>query len=69
MLLVYIVINTWAGKMLFTNKWRPTLVSCSAFVINKCRWLGLTINQVSVVLIVSANAYMQGVQGSNPADD
>ena len=41
----------------------------SAFRINKCRWLELTVNQVTVALIVSADAYMQGVQGSNPTDD
>ena len=41
--------------------------ACS--IINKHRWLRLTANHVSVVLVVSANACMQGVQGSNPADD
>ena len=45
------------------------LVESSAFVIKKCRWLGLTVNQVSVALIASADAYMQSVQGSNPTDD
>ena len=30
---------------------------------------GTIVNQVSVVLIVSADACMHGVQGSNPADD
>ena len=44
------------------------LVSRSEFAINKHRWLRLTVNQVSVALIVSAVACMQGVQGSNPAD-
>ena len=41
----------------------------SALAINKRRWLRLTVNQVSVALIVSADACMQGVQGSNPTDD
>ena len=41
----------------------------SAFLINKRRWLTLTVNQVSGALIVSAGAVMQGVQGSNPTDD
>ena len=41
----------------------------SAFVINKRRCFRLTDNQVSVALIASADACMQGVQGSNPTDD
>ena len=45
------------------------LVARSAFVIIQCHWLRLTTNQVSVAIIVSADACMQGVQGSNPADD
>ena len=45
------------------------LVAHTAFVINNRHWLRLTVNQVSVVLIVSADACMQGVQGSNPTDD
>ena len=48
--------------------WHHIFVSRSAFGINKHRWLRLTINQVSVALIVSADACMQGVQGSNPTD-
>ena len=36
------------------------VVSC-AFVINKCRWLRLTVSQVAVVLIVSADGRMQDV--------
>ena len=53
-----------------TNKWhiQPTLlVAHSDFAINKHCWFRLTVNQVSVVLIVSADACMQGVQGSNTA--
>ena len=42
------------------------LVVSSAFVINKCRWLKLIVNLVSVVLTVSADGCMQGFQGSNP---
>ena len=57
------------GKMLFTNKWHPMLVARSAFVINKWHWLRLTVNRFSVVSIVSTDACMQGVQGSNPSDD
>ena len=45
------------------------LAARSDFAINKCRWLSLTVNQVSVALIVSAYACMQSVQGSNPTDD
>ena len=48
------------------------LVARCALVINKRRWLVLTVNQVSVALIVSADsadACMQDVQGSNPTDD
>ena len=45
------------------------LVARSAFVINKCRRLRLIVNHVSVALIVSADACIQGVQGSNPTDD
>ena len=52
--------------MLFTNL---LLVACSDLVINKYRRLRLIVNQVSVALIVSAYAFMQGVKGSNPADD
>ena len=44
------------------------LVARSDFTINKCH-LTLTVNQVSVALIVSADACMYGVQGSNPTDD
>ena len=57
------------GKIPLTNKWHSMIVACGAFVINKRRWLILTPNQVSVALIVSADACMQGVQGSNLADD
>ena len=53
-----------------TSKWQPAVfVACSALAINKRRWLRYIVNQVSVALIVSADACMQGVQGSNPADD
>ena len=52
--------------MLFTNL---LLVACSDLVINKYRRLRLLVNQVSVVLIVRADACMQGVQSSNPTDD
>ena len=31
--------------------------------INQCRWLKLNVNQVSVALIVSADACMQDVYG------
>ena len=37
--------------------------------INKSHWLRLIVNQVSVVLIVSADACMQDVQGSSPTVD
>ena len=37
--------------------------------INKSCRLSLTVNQVLVVLIVSADACMQGVQGSSPTVD
>ena len=55
-----------------TNKWHPqptVLVAQSDFAINQHHWLRLTVNQVSVALIVSADAFMQGIQGSNPTDD
>ena len=54
------------GKMLFTNKSCPTLIARSGFVINKCRWLKLIVNLVSVVLTVGADGCMQGTQGANP---
>ena len=66
---MYISINNCDWQNAFTSKWHPMLVACSVFVINKHRWLRLTVNQVSVALIVSADACMQGVQGSNPADN
>ena len=68
---MYIAINNCDWKDTITHKChaQPTmLVSRSEFAINKHRWLRLTVNQVSVALIVSAVACMQGVQGSNPAD-
>ena len=37
------------------------LVAHSDFAICKCRWLRHTVNQVSVALIVGADACMQGV--------
>ena len=52
-----------------TNKWHPQptmLITRSDFAINKCHWLSLTVSQVSVALIVSADACMQGIQGSDP---
>ena len=49
-------------KMLFTKKVRSsTNIACCL----QCRWLRLTVNLVSVALIVSANGCMQGAQGSN----
>ena len=72
LLSVYIAINNWLWQDDITNKWYPqptVLVACSAFAINKQHLLGLIINHVSVALIVSADACMQGVQGSNSADD
>ena len=61
---MYIAINNC--DPLFTNKWRPMFVARSAFVIKKCRRLIPTVNQVSMVLMVSGDGCMQGVQGSNP---
>ena len=73
LLLVYIAINNCDLQVaITTNKWQPQLtvfVARSDFAINKLRWLGLTANQVSVAQIVSADACVQGAQGSNPADD
>ena len=69
---MHIAINNCGWQDATTNKWHNqpiVLVARSAFVINKCRWLRLTVNQVSVVLIVSAVAFMQGDQGSNPTDE
>ena len=43
--------------------------SCDSFGNQQALFLTLTVNQVSVALIVSADACMQGVQGSNPTDD
>ena len=57
--------------MLFGINWHPqptVLVARSDFTINKSHWLRLTVNQVLVTLIVSANAFMQGVQGSSLTD-
>ena len=73
LLLVYIAIKNCDWQVaITTNKWHPQLtvfVARSDFAINKRRWLGLTANQVSVAQLVSADACMQGAQGSNPADD
>ena len=52
-----------------TNKIITAKSTFNDFVINKGCWLRLIVNQVSVALIVSAYAFMQGVKGSNPADD
>ena len=68
LLLVYIAINNHD----WNDKWLPqptVLAACSALTINKHCWLAYAVNQVSVALIVSADAGMQGVQGSNPTDD
>ena len=45
------------------------LVACCDFAINNCHQLRVTVNQVAVALIVSADACMQGVQGSIPTGD
>ena len=70
---MYIAINNCDWQEAITNKWHPqliVLVACTDFAINKCRWLRLTVNQVSVALIVSADVCMQGVYNdSNPTDD
>ena len=60
------------SKMLVTIKWHPQPIAPAAhsdFAINKCCWLRLAVNQVSVVLLVSTYACMQDVQGSNHTDD
>ena len=58
LLLVYIAINNCVRQNVIANKWHPMLYARSAFVISKCRWLRLTVNKVSVVLIVNADACM-----------
>ena len=58
----FIYICAWQNAS--SNKWHPQQT-----VPLVCRWLRPSVNQVSVALIVSAYACMQGVQGSNPTDD
>ena len=45
------------------------LVAHSDFAIYKHPWLRPTVNQVSVALIVSADACINGIQGSSLTDD
>ena len=69
---MYIVNSKLDWQDAITNKWHPqptVLAAHGDFAINKSRCSRLTINQVSVVLIVSVGACMQGVLGSNLTDD
>ena len=71
LLLVYIAINSCDWQDAITDKWHPqptVFATHSALTINKCRWLRLIVNKVTVVLIVSADVCMQDFQGSNPTD-
>ena len=61
LLLVYIAINNCVRQNVIANKWHAMLIALSAFVISKCRWLRLTVSQVSLVLIVNVDACMQAV--------
>ena len=55
---MYIAINNCDWQDAITNKCHPQptmLVACSNFAINNCRLLRLTVNHVSVVLIILNN--------------
>ena len=67
---MHIAINYCDWQNVITNKWppQPTVLTAHInFEINKR--LRFTVKQVSVALVVSADACMQGIQGSNPVDD